>query len=180
MLKLTIDGDEYWDEERQEFITQERYEISLEHSLVSISRWESKWHKPFLTREPKNYEETIDYIKFMTLTDDVDPSIYERLTTKHIQQINAYIEDPMSATTIRDDSSGPKNREQITSELVYYWMIALNIPMECQYWHYNRLIKLIEVCNIKNKPPKKMSAREVMARNAEINAKRKQQFKTNG
>lgn len=180
MLSLVINGDEYWDDVKQEFIQPDTYVLKLEHSLVSISKWESRWHKPFFSMEAKTYEETVDYIKCMTLVDDVDPFIYERLTNEHVLDVNSYIENPMTATIITDDPSAKKNREIITSELIYYWMIALNIPMECQYWHFNRLMKLIEVCNVKNKPPKKMSPREIMARNAELNAKRRQQLKTNG
>jgi hypothetical protein len=155
MLKITIPPTEQWDESTNEFIYTKAHNLSLEHSLVSISKWESKWNKPFLSKENKSYEETIDYIRCMTLTQNVDPKVYRFLTAKNVTEINRYIDAPMTATWFSDSKQSKRTSEQITSELIYYWMIALNIPFECQKWHLNRLLTLIRVCNVKNKPPKK-------------------------
>jgi hypothetical protein len=180
MLQIIISGKEFWDEKNEEFIKSEKDQVlQLEHSLVSISKWESKWCKPFLTKEEKTFEETIDYIKCMTITQNVDPNVYNRLSQSNISDINEYIARPMTATTFFDQKSGT-SRETITSELIYYWMISLNIPMECQRWHINRLLTLIRVCNVKNTPPKKMNKREIASRYAALNASRRKQFNTRG
>ena len=146
MLQITIPPVELWDEEKQEFSMSKEYTLQLEHSLVSLSKWESKWCKPFLTKEPKTYEETLDYIKCMTLTQNVKPEVYGYLTRANVDDINNYIDAPMTATTFSEERRGSAGREQVTAELVYYWMIALNIPFECQKWHLNRLLTLIKVC----------------------------------
>lgn len=180
MLQIIVPALEYYDEIKNEFVTSEGQTLQLEHSLLSISKWEAKWNKAFLTKHDKTFEETIDYIKCMTISRNIDPSVYERLTSENIAQINDYIGAPMTATYFREEKSGPGRRDVITSELIYYWMIALGIPFECQKWHFNRLLTLIRVCNIKNSPPKKMSQREIMRENAALNAARKKRLKTNG
>lgn len=180
MLHITVPAIELWDEQKQEFITGKEQTLCLEHSLVSLSKWESKWCKIFLDTEEKTYEETIDYIRCMTLTQNVNPEVYTRLTAENIKQINEYIEAPMTATTFGKETQHSGGRERISSELIYYWMIALNIPFECQKWHLNRLLTLIRVCNIKNAPPKKMSKRDIASRNAALNAARRKQLNTRG
>ena len=180
MLRITVPAVEQWDDKNQEFISTKEQTLQLEHSLVSLSKWESKWCKPFLNKEQKTIEETIDYVRCMTLTQNVDPQIYNFLTNENIEQVNRYIEAPMTATWFSEDKNAKTNREQITSELIYYWMIALNIPFECQKWHLNRLLTLIRICNIKNQPAKKMSKKDVMSRNAALNAARRQQLNTKG
>ena len=181
MLRITIPSVEYYDEIAEEFVTVKGQTIQLEHSLVSISKWESKWCKSFFSREEKTVEETVDYIKCMTLTQNVNPLIYNHLTQSNMDDVNEYIEAPMTATVFYDDNSKKGGRgETVTSELIYYWMVALNIPFECQKWHLNRLLTLVKVCNIKNSPPKKMSRKELMSRNASINAARKQKLNTKG
>lgn len=186
MLRITIpaSSEEYWDERKEEFITVSNGKeqmIQLEHSLVSISKWESKWKKAFLGKQAKTDEEMFDYIRCMTVTQNVDPSVYDRLTAENIREINAYIEDPMSATTINHLPSSEKGgKDTITSELIYYWMIAYNIPFECQKWHLSRLLKLIDICNVKNAPQKKMSKAEIMKQNAALNAARRAKLKTKG
>lgn len=181
MLQITIPAIEMWDESKQEFTYAKEQKLQLEHSLVSISKWESKWHKPFFSRQEKTWEETIDYICCMTLAQNVNPDVYGRLTNSHMEQINSYIEDSMTATWFLDDKRSHKNSgEQVTAELVYYWMVALNIPMECQKWHFNRLLTLIRVCNVKNQPPKKMSQKQLMRHNAALNAARKKKLGTRG
>ena len=181
MLQITIPSrDELWDESKGEFVTSKEQKLVLEHSLVSLSKWESKWCKPFLSKQEKTTEETIDYIRCMTLTQNVDPEVYNFLTDDNIRDVNAYIEAPMTATWFSNSNTGKQNREQITAELVYYWMIALNIPFECQKWHLNRLLTLIRVCEVKNSPPKKMSRRELLNRNAALNAARRKQLNSKG
>lgn len=179
MLEITMPGMEQWDEERNEFVYTKEQTLKLEHSLVSLSKWESKWCKPFISKEPKTTEETVDYIKCMTLNKNVDPNIYYCISNKQMDEINKYIEAPMTATTFSGKDKG-HSREQITAELVYYWMIALNIPFECQKWHLNKLLTLIRVCNIKNAPPKKMGANALMRRNAALNAARRKQYNSKG
>lgn len=180
MLRITIPATELWDEEKEEFITVAKEQtLQLEHSLVSLSKWESTWCKPFLSKEPKTHDQTIDYIKCMTITQNVSPEVYSRLTNSNIEAINNYIEAPMTATVF-SNTSNSVNREKITSELIYYWMFSLNIPMECQKWHLNKLLTLIRVCNIKNSPPKKMSKRETASQYAALNAARKKKFNTKG
>ena len=179
MLTITIPAMELFNDLTQEFIETKAQTIQLEHSLVSISKWESKWNKPFLAKNDKTITETLDYIRCMTITQNVNPDVYKRLSRSNIEDINKYIDAPMTATTFSDNNAG-KSREIVTSELIYYWMIALNIPMECQRWHLNRLLTLIRVCNVKNTPPKKMSRREIMNRNAALNAARRIQLNSKG
>ena len=184
MLKITIPAPERedWDSQNEQFVYHtdgKDQTLCLEHSLIALSKWESKWCKPFLSSD-KTDEEIMDYIKCMTLTPNVDQEVYNRLTPENIKQINEYINAPMTATIFSDRRNQRPSRERVTSELIYYWMIVSNIPMECEKWHINRLITLIRVCEIKNNPPKKMSQRELMSRNAAINAARKKQNNSKG
>lgn len=179
MLQITIPAmNDLWDERNQQFLSIKETTIQLEHSLLSISKWESKWNKSFINTKDKTEDELIDYIKCMTITKNVDPNIYVCLTAENIQEIVNYINAPMTATTIRD--TGKSNHEIVTSELIYYWMISLNIPVKFEKWHLNRLITLIRVCSIKNQPAKKMSRGEIMQRNAALNADRKKRWNTKG
>ena len=181
MLRIEVPlSTEGWDEVNECFVEAEVQVLDLEHSLVSLSKWESKWCKSFLSSKGMTEEETMDYIKFMTLTEDIDPTVYDHLTQDNVNKINEYIAAPMTATTFYDDKTQKGGKETVTSELIYYWMIALNIPFECQYWHLNRLLTLVRVCNIKNAPPKKRSKREIMSRNAALNAQRRAQLNTKG
>lgn len=181
MLKITIPEKELFDENKNIFITVKEQVLELEHSLVSISKWESKWNKPFLNdKNEKTLEETIDYIKCMTITKNVSDEVYLDLSQENIKDIKKYIDSPMTATTFNNIGNKKSNREVITSELIYYWMIANNIPMECQKWHINRLLTLLRICSIKNTPPKKMSRNEIMSRNATLNAARRKQLNSKG
>lgn len=180
MLTLTISAIELWDEKKQEFVSVEEQTLRLEHSLVSLSKWESKWNKAFLSSKEKTNEEILDYIKCMTLTPNVPSITYDNLSRDDITRIYEYIEAPMTATVFSDDGKSKSSREIVTAELIYYWMITLNIPFECQRWHLNRLLTLIKVCNIKNQPPKKRSRREIMSRNAALNAARRKQLNSSG
>jgi hypothetical protein len=179
MLTITIPAIEHYDEETNTFTMVKEQKVQLEHSLVSLSKWESKWCKPFLSRDEKTMEETIDYIKCMTITQNIDDGLYSRVTNDNITSIHNYIDAKMTATTISQENKKP-NREIITAEIIYHWMIALNIPFECQKWHLNRLLTLINVCNIKNAPPKKMSRKELLSRNASLNAARQQALNIKG
>lgn len=180
MLIIMIPKTELWDEGKQEFITIKEQTLQLEHSLVSLSRWESKWHKAFLSKKEKTYEETLDYVRCMTITKNVAPETYYYLSNKNMELIDQYINDPMTATYISEDRNSRPNNEQVTAELIYYWMIALGIPHEYEKWHLNRLLTLIKVCNRKNTPPKKRSKKELMSRNAALNAARRKQLNSRG
>ena len=179
MLKITIPEMEFYDEDNNEFIMFNEQVLQLEHSLVSISKWESKWHVPFLDGKDKTLEQIIDYVRCMTITQNVKPEVYNRLTEDNLKAINDYIENPMTATTFSDINQRP-SREIITSEIIYYWMVSFNIPFECQKWHLNKLLTLIKVCNIKNSPPKKMSRQEILSRNRALNEARKKNLNTRG
>lgn len=180
MLQITIPAREMWDEQNNEFVYTNEQTLQLEHSLISLSKWESKWNKPFLSKESKTYEEILDYVKCMTLTQKVSPEIYANLTDENMRDIQRYIEAPMTATTFSEEKNTKGNREIVTSELIYYWMIALGIPMECEKWHLNRLLILVRVCNIKNSPPKKMGKNAIMSRNASLNAARRKRLNSKG
>ena len=181
MLQIAVPGLESWDMRTEEFVTGPDTIISLEHSLISISNWESKWHKPFLGKQQPKGAELIDYIKCMTITPNIKEDVYDRLTNKNIDDIFNYIYDPMTATKVHERGNGwQRSSEIITSELIYYWMVVLEIPFECQKWHINRLMMLIRVCSIKSQPDKKMSKRSIMQQNAALNAARRQKLHTRG
>lgn len=175
MLSIHIPESEVFLEDVQEFRTIKSQDLHLEHSLISLAKWESKWCKPFLGKGEKTDEEIMDYIKCMTVNQNVDPLVYTFLTNEDILKINDYIASPMTATTF-NNSNKKGSREVITAEIIYYWMVSFNIPFECQKWHLNRLLTLINVCGIKNQPPKKMSKKELASRNSALNAARRKQL----
>ena len=181
MLTINVPiSPEGWDEIKQEFVEPKVQTLQLEHSLISLSKWESKWKKSFISSKNISNEELLDYVKCMTLTKNVSDSVYDYITSENVKEIRAYIEDPMTATTFAKENSGPRNKEIITSELIYYWMISAQIPLECEKWHLNRLITLIRVCGIKNAPPKKRNKKDIMNQNAALNAARRAQMNTKG
>jgi hypothetical protein len=187
MLKITIPGIESWDSKNQEFVYTDAVELELEHSLVSLSKWEAEWNKPFLSDEQKTTEQTIGYFRNMTLTPNVPPEIYHRLSDDHVNAVNEYIGAKMTATWFNETAKQkkPVRKEVITSEIIYNWMIDLDIPFECKNWHLNQLITMIKVRNEKNaknspNQKNKMSPREIAQRNRELNAKRKAQMGTQG
>ena len=180
MLELHVPGQEFWDDEKEEFTYGKDVVLQLEHSLISISKWEAKHHKAFLSKRIKSQDEMNDYIRCMVINRNVDPTVFSRLTVENLQAINEYIENPMSATYLGNDKETGGPKDTITSELIYYWMIKLNIPVEFQKWHINRLLTLIRVCEIKETPPKKMSQAEIMRRNAALNTARRQQLNSRG
>jgi len=174
MLKITVPESEMYNEETNEFFYVKETVLCLEHSLVSISKWESKWKKPFLGSETKTAEEVLDYIKCMTITQNVPDIVYQCLTKENKDEIGAYIQDEHTATWFNEQGQ-KRTSEVVTSELIYYWMTAFNIPFECQKWHLNRLLTLVKICSIKNDPKasKKMSRQAVMRQNAALNKARR-------
>ena len=181
MLQIVVPPGELYDEQHQEFLAMDKEQIlQLEHSLVSLSKWESKWHKAFLGKEDKTTEEIMDYVRCMTLNKNVNPNAYRLLTKKNIEEISDYINDPMTATTFSSNNQKGHNKEILTNEIIYYYMVAFGIPSEYQKWHLNRLMTLIKVCDIKNQPQKKMSKKEIMNRNAALNAARRKQLNSKG
>lgn len=181
MLTLHIPEQELYSEETATFIDIPGQKLVLEHSLVSLSKWEAKWHKPFLSKTDKTAEEVLDYVKCMTITQNVNPVVYHGLNHLHMQIITDYINDPMSATTFRDMNNKP-SREIITAEIIYYWMISFNIPIECQKWHLNRLLSLIKVCTIKansKSGKRKLTKSDILARNR-LNEERRRAMNSSG
>lgn len=183
MLQIVIPAIDGWDEVREEFVEIKKEQIlHLEHSLISISNWEAKYCKPFLSKESKTFEETVEYIKCMTLNKNVDPEVYTRLSLKNIQEVNNYIDSPRTATTFSKSASGKRGgqSQRVTSELIYAWMIELEIPIELEKWHLNRLLTEIQILNIRRGPSKKMSKKDIMRRNTELNEARRKRLGSNG
>lgn len=181
MLTIVVPEAELFDEYSQEFVYTKKQVLKLEHSLVSLSKWEAKWKKPFLGDSKKTPEEMLDYIRCMTITQNVDPVIYMNLDVKSIKRINEYIDDKMTATTFSDNTPRVSSREQVTSELIYYWMVNFNIPFECEKWHLNRLLTLIQVCSVKaSDSGKRMNTKEILKQNNELNALRRKQLGSKG
>ena len=181
MLTLEIPGGELFNDETQTFIKTKKETLQLEHSLVSLSKWESKWLKPFLSTDNKTTDETIDYIRCMTITQNVHPDVYTNIPNEAFEQIEEYINAKMTATWFGDKAETKKNKEVITAEIIYFWMIAQNIPFECQKWHLNRLLTLVRVCNIKNTPPKKQGRnKEALSNRNALNQARRAQLNTKG
>ena len=180
MLTIIVKGDEVYDETTQEFDTKGDVVLELEHSLVSLSKWESKHEKAFLGKDEKTREEVLDYILDMIVSENPPAGILDRLSADNYRAINEYVEAKMTATWFNEPPNQAPQREVVTSELIYYWMISYTIPFECQYWHLSRLLTLIKVCNVKNAPAKKSSSSEIAARNRELNAQRRAKYKTNG
>jgi hypothetical protein len=182
MLQVTIPEQELWSEETEQFIYIKETKLQLEHSLISISKWESKYHKPFLDKKEKTAREFIEYIKCMTLTQNIDPIVYEHIPGDILKEITDYIQDPMTATTFGKNAKKgmPKAQNKvITSEVIYYWMCTLNVPVQFEKWHLSRLLTLIRVINEENSPTK-MNKKDIYAQNKSINAMRRAKHHSRG
>lgn len=187
MLKITVPGEELYDPVKERFYIVKAADLTMEHSLISLSKWEQKYKKPFLPSSPLAPvnvapEEMLDYIRFMTLTQNVDPNVYNALTKENIEQIKDYMADPMTATTISKQNQKKGPPRVITSELIYAWMAILRIPYTCEKWHLNRLLTLIQVTSIEQEPPdqKKPNPRQMMSQQQALNRARRQRFKSKG
>jgi hypothetical protein len=180
MLKLTVPGVEHYDEATEEFVDVGEVVLELEHSLVSLSKWESQYEKPFLGNSEKSTEEIRGYIEAMMVTSNPPADYFLRLSKENFEAINAYIEAKNTATWFHEAPGPPKSPQVITSELIYYWMTIFNIPFECETWHLNRLFTLIRICDLKNAKPKKMTRAQIAERNRRLNAERKEQWGTKG
>lgn len=184
MLIINIYKGDKWNEDLEIFENLDQdVELRLEHSLISIAKWESKWHKPYLSNTDKSDEEMKDYVRCMTINGNVPDVAYDFLSSKDYKNIGEYIEDPMSASNIimckNKKTPGVFAGNEVTSDKIYYWMVAFNIPPEYQKWHLNRLLNLIYICNEENKEPEKMSRNELLRRNSELNAARKKMLGVN-
>lgn len=183
MLQIDIPEVELYNSETQEFTYIKPQKLQLEHSLMSLSKWESKWCKPFLSTDDKTVEQTIDYIRCMTVGPPASQDVYNLIAYNEdvIKKIKAYIDAPMTATWFHEkEGSRKSSKEIVTAELIYYWMIALQIPFECEKWHLNKLLTLIRVCNIKNSPSKKMSRKEIYSKNRALNEARRAKYNSKG
>lgn len=180
MLEITVPKREFWDESTETFFTTPEIKLVLEHSLISISKWEMTWQKPFLGKDDKTTEETLDYVRCMTINKNVPNYVYKALTAQDMELITSYLDNKMTATHITRRRRAQKSSEVITSEVIYYWMIMYGIPFECQKWNLNRLLTLIEVCEIKSGNAPKMSRNEIIKQNAALNAARRAKHHTKG
>src|SRR4051812_22620176 len=180
MLTITVGGTDIYNEETQSFSSQGGVELQLEHSLISLSKWESEFEKPFLGKSEKTGDDVLAYIRCMLLTKNPPEDFLQNLSKENLETIHKYIDRKMSATWFSEQPGAPRSSEVITSELIYYWMTVFTIPFECENWHLNRLFTLIRICNLKQAKPKKMSRAQIAARNRELNAQRKAQLGTRG
>jgi hypothetical protein len=180
VLAIEVLMSEGINEETREFVPAVVAKLELEHSLVSLSKWESKFEKPFLSTENKTPEEILFYVEAMTLTPDVPPGVFLKLSEDNIREIDAYVGSKMTATWFREDANQGRSREIITAELIYYWMFSSGIPKDCEDWHLNRLFTLIRVFSEKNKPQKKMSRTEIARQQRSLNEQRRAQMGTSG
>lgn len=188
MITITVDPGprlEYWDKEKEEFVVIEEldkpYTLNLEHSLISVSLWESRWHIPFISKDGRHTpEQTLDYIKCMTITKNVPDKVYPRIKASDIEKISDYINDPMIAPVYRASNKKKNKGQVVTSITVYGWMTSLQIPWEAQKWHFNRLLELVEEVNSNNTPPEKMSKKDILDRNRKINEERRKKYNSKG
>lgn len=180
MLHIYVPGIEGWDEKREIFVSTKPCPLALEHSLVSVSKWEARWNRSFFATPPATRAEELDYVRCMTLTQNVPDDTYAALTPANLKAIRAYMDAPMTATKISAKGNQKKGGRTVTSELVYSWMIQLGIPFECQKWHLNRLLTLIRVCEIESRDPKKQSKNDILRQNAALNAKRRKMMNSRG
>lgn len=180
MLKIIVPGEEYYDEKLESFSTVGDFTLELEHSLAALSKWEQKWEKPFLgLKEPTN-EELLYYLKSMAITPDVPEIIWNKLSSENVKDINEYINRKMTATWFREDSNLNRSSEIITADIIYYWMITFNIPLDCENWHLSRLFTLIKTYSAKQTKEKKLSPKQLAEQRSRLNAERKAKLGTTG
>ena len=180
MLTIQIGGEELFNEEKDQFETAPVAVLTLEHNLVSLSKWESKWESPFLDTQQKTAEQVLDYVRKMIVGPEPAPEVFTNISDASLLEINKYINAKMTATWVSESSNASRREEIITAELIYYWMISLGIPFECQYWHLNRLLMLIKVCNIKNSPKKKISFNDRAKIQRDLNDQRRSELGSSG
>ena len=181
MLKIIVKGGEIFNEDTFEVTQVKDTVLQLEHSLISLARWESKWHKPFLEdMDKRTPEENLDYIRCMTISQNVDPEVYSCLSPENMLEIKNYMDDTMTASWFNETKNPKTKQKAVTAELIYYWMISLQIPFECEKWHLNRLLTLIRVCNIENSPKKKMRKGDIFKQNRALNEARRKSMGTKG
>lgn len=181
MLVKHIPATDGWDEANEVFVHTPAVKLVMEHSLISLSKWESKWKKPFLTKDTKTEEELRDYIRCMVISPtDVDPITFSVMPTIIVNDIFKYVNDSQTATTVKHRNKGRRSAEIPTSELIYYWMVENGIPFSCEKWHLSRLLTLIDVCNVKGQKPEKMSKKDIYRQNEAINAANRARFRTKG
>ena len=187
MVEIYIPKSQIIDEETGVVYTAEKdWKLALEHSLISVQKWEAKWHVAFLNKGTRTFEQTIDYLRCMTLTPNVPDEVYYCIPHTELKRVLEYVDDPMTATRINDgfdsgNSYGKKmGKDVITAEVIYNWMISLNIPTEYRKWHLNQLLTLIRVINAKNQPKKKRRMRDVLEEYKSINEANKRRFGTKG
>ena len=180
MLTITVPGEEFFDEESGEFLTKGDIKLDFEHSLLSLSKWELQYERPFLKEDEKTSEELFDYIKGMCLTPEVPSEVFERMTEQNFKDINAYIGKKATGTTFNDSKTPTNRSETISSELIYYWLVQMQIPFSVETWHLNRVITLIRIANVKAEKPKKLSKGELAAQRRKLNEERRRQYGTTG
>lgn len=181
MLQLTLPAGRGFNEDTEEFVIFPAVTLRLEHSLISIHKWEAKWHKSYLDNKEFTAEEQLDYIRCMSLDPNFDPIVLRRLRKDDFIKVRDYITNPMTATVIhKKKSQGPNSGQFITAELIYYWMVEFGIPFECNKWHLNQLLTLIEVCSIKQTPGNKMNKREAAMMRASANEARRKKLGSRG
>lgn len=180
MLEIKVPPSKFFDDERERFIKVAGGTLQLEHSLISVSKWEAVWNVHFLNNKNITDEQMVDYVRCMIVNRPADPQLYKYLSKENLEEVAKYLSAPMTATTFREFGKKAPDRSIITSEQIYSWMVAYGIPFECQKWHIKRLLTLIRVCQANNEPEKKMSRAELAAYNRELNAKRRAQYGTTG
>lgn len=180
MLCLQIPKTEIWDYDKEEFVYVDGFTLKLEHSLYAVSKWEQKYHKPFLEQKQLSNSEMMYYIRCMSLDEELIEDFVYAITPQIIEEIRKYIEDPATATVIKNNKKPSSNRKFVTSELIYYYMASLQIPFECEHWNLNRLITLIGIFDAESGKSKPMSKSDIYAENRRLNAARRKALNSKG
>ena len=180
-IRIRIPELHLFNEATNEFFDIRETYLTMEHSLVSISKWESKWHIPYLAPGEKTPEQALDYLRCMTITQNIQPGIYNYIPDTEMRRIKNYIEDSMSAYKFKEEEGKGRTKKAITSDYLYFCMVTYRIPVEFERWHLNRLITLIQICSEENNPKKnKKSKRRITSDYAALNAARRAKLGTTG